>query len=506
MNPVRTRAMVVATVVAVVGGLLAALIAPWPARLGGTDTGDAALAAEVRAVIDDPGGYRGLAVARIVDGQVRTAGLGDRTTGLAGASGEPVTPDTPFEIGSIGKTLTGMVLADQIADGQVDADTTLAEALPDQEFGDPAVGEITLAELASHRSGLPRLPPVGLAETLTMSLGALRGTDPYTGLDTDRIRETLADAEVGDGRGEVDYSNFGMALLGIALAEQADTSFPELVRREIFDPLGLADTGYALDGAAVPDGAATGGMASGKATEPWQASGLAGAGIGPWSTAPDLATLVAAMLDGSAPGADAAQARFDAGEDSRIGYSWFTTSYDGREIVWHNGATSGFRSYVGYDPATGDAVVVLGNTDKGVEPIGLSLLGVAVDDDPTGAGPLMIGVTVLLLLAGAVTPVLAALGGRRRWLPAADRLKLVTSTLTALIYLLIVYGTGAWHDVWAGWWALAAGLAAGGAATGALRWRQLPLIGSGRRWLRWTGAALTGTVAALLLALVVLFS
>ncbi|WP_326554862.1 serine hydrolase domain-containing protein [Micromonospora sp. NBC_01813] len=513
----RTWVLIV-TAVAVVGGLLAALIAPWPARLGDADTGDAALAAEVRAVIDDPGGYQGLAVARITDGQVRVAGLGDRSAGLAGGGGEPVAPDTPFEIGSVGKTLTGMLLADQIADGRVDADTTLAEALPGQRFGDPAVGEITLAELASHRSGLPRLPTVGLTETLTMSLGALRGTDPYAGLDTDRIREALADARVGDGYGEVHYSNFGMALLGIALAEQAEqagqpgqagTSFPELVQREILDPIGMTDTGYALDGAAVPAGAATGSTASGRGTDPWQASGLAGAGIGPWSTAPDLAALVAAMLDGGAPGADAAQPRFDAGEDSRIGYGWFTTSYDGREIVWHNGATGGFSSYVGFDPATGDAVVVLGNTDKGVEPIGLSLLGVDTDADSTGAGPLMIGITVLLLLAGAVTPGLTAIGGNAsggRWLPAPDRLKLVTSALTALIYLLIVHATGAWQDVWAGWWALAAGLAVGGAAAGALRWRRLPLLGSGRRWLRWTGAALTGAVTALLLALLLLLS
>lgn len=118
------------------------------------------------------------------------------------------------------------------------------------------------------------------------------------------MREALADARVGDGYGEGHYFNFAMALLGIALAEQAEP--------------------------AEQAGAATGSTASGRYTDPWQASGLAGAGIGPWSTAPDLAALIAAMLDGGAPGADAAQPRFDAGEDSWIGYGWFTTSYDGR--------------------------------------------------------------------------------------------------------------------------------------------------------------------------------
>lgn len=512
MTPVRTRALIVTAAVAVVGGLLAALIAPWPARLGDADSGDLGLAAEVRAVIDDPGGYRGLAVARIADGQVRVAGLGDRASGLTG--GDPVRPDTPFEIGSIGKTLTGMLLADQIAAGQVDGDTTLAEALPGQEFADPAVGQITLAELASHRSGLPRLPTVGAIATLTMTLGALRGTDPYAGLDVDRIRAALARARVGDGRGEVHYSNFGAALLGIALAEQAGSvgeadagSYPALVERRLLDPLGMGDTGYALDGAEPPAGAATGSTAGGRTTDPWQGSGLAGAGIGLWSTAPDLARLVTALLDGSAPGADAAQPRFTADDDTRrIGYGWFTTTYDGRAITWHNGGTGGFRSYVGFDPATGDGVVVLGNTDKGVEPIGLALLGVASDSDAAGAGPLLIGVTVVLLLAAAVTPASTAFGGRRRWLPVTDRLNVISSASTALLYLLIGYLAGAWHDVWAGWWAVAAGLAAGGVAAGALRWRRLPVTGSGRPWLRWTGLVATVTVTAVALTLTLLLA
>ena len=179
---------------------------------------------------------------------------------------------------------------------------------------------------------------------------------------------------------------------------------------------------------------------------------------------------------------------------------WFTTSYDGRTITWHNGGTGGFSSYVGFDPATNDGVVVLGNTDRRVEPIGLRLLGVDIDSGTSGAGPLMLGITVALLLAGAVTLPLTAVGGWRRWLPAPDRLKLTSSAATALLYLLIVHRAGAWQDVWAGWWALSAGLAAGGAAAGALRWRRLPLIGSGRPWLRWTG--LVCTVAATTVAIV----
>lgn len=364
-------------------GILATALAwlggPRAARLGTATTGDAALAASVRAAIGDPRGHRGLAVAVVENGTVRFAGLGD-----CGATGDTaVGPDTAFEIGSVTKALTGMLLADLVRDGTVRADEPLRALLPDVEFAEPDVADTTLAELASHRSGLPRVRITGVGQALGMNLRVLRGRDPYAGQDTRWLLSTVAGAKAAAGKPEISYSNYGMAVLGHALAERAGTPYPELVQRRILEPLGMNATGFHLDGAAPPEHRAYGTNAGGRTVDPWGASGYAPAGTGAWSTAADLARLVSAVLTQTAPGADAATPRFDETADRRVGYGWFTDRADGQEFTWHNGATSGFRSFVGFDRAAGRGVVVLGNTDRSVDQLGVRLLGAA--DDRTQA-------------------------------------------------------------------------------------------------------------------------
>ncbi|AYF29503.1 serine hydrolase [Micromonospora tulbaghiae] len=357
-------------VLAVAAGLAASAVAavrkPRPPRLGPQRTGDADLAATVRAAVDDPEGLRGLAVAVVEGDRVRVAGLGDRARG-----GPAVEPGTPFEIGSIAKPLTGMLLAQQVAADAVDPDDRLAAVLPG--VTGPA-GGVTLAELASHRAGLPRLALDSTGATIRMWWAASTAGNAYAGYDVDRIVAVAANTEPGGDCGTVSYSNFGAALLGQALAARAGVRYPELLRRDVLRPLGMAGTLVATDAGHLPAGRAEGATAAGRAADPWLGAGYAPAGVGIWSTAEDLARLTAAMLAGTAPGADAATPRFDAGEDRRVGYGWFTSRYGDREIVWHNGGTSGFRAFLGFDRAADRGVVVLGNTTRDVDPIGLRLL------------------------------------------------------------------------------------------------------------------------------------
>ncbi|WP_327003252.1 beta-lactamase family protein [Dactylosporangium sp. NBC_01737] len=360
--------IVVTAVIVLLAGVAALLTAPGPPRLAGPVTGDAALAAALRSAAGDADGYRGLAVALVGPGGVRTAGVGDR------GDGRPVTADTPFEIGSIGKAFTGMLLADLA----VAPDTPLRTLVP--SIGGPS-GDVTVAELASHRSGLRSVPVVSAGQALRLYFATLRGADPYTGQDRDWLLRTAATQRPGGGRGTVHYSNFGAAVLGQALAERAGVPYQELLHRRLLDPVGMAATSVSPDGGALPAGHATGSTAAGRRVSPWRGAGWMPAGIGMWSTAADLARLVSAVHAGTAPGLDALEPRFDAGGTERVGYGWFTTRFDNATLTWHNGGTGGFRSYLAVDRATGRGVVVLGNTDRDVDAIGRRLLGV------TPAGP-----------------------------------------------------------------------------------------------------------------------
>ncbi|SHN74805.1 serine hydrolase domain-containing protein [Cryptosporangium aurantiacum] len=454
--------------VGVLASALALLIAPSPHRLGADRSGEPDLAARVTDVVDgEETGYRGLSVAFVDGARVETATVGD----LAGGP--------RFEIGSVAKPFTGMLLADLIADGVVRPDETLRDVLPEVRFDDPAVGAVTLAELASHRSGLPRLGG-GPTQVFRSAWAALRGANPY-GEDVDDILRQAAETSVGGGRGDVRYSNFGMALLGQALAARTGTPYTELVTERVLRPLGMNDT--TLTGA----DSARGSTASGRPVEAWSGVGYAPAGTGVRSTAADLAKLVTALLDGSAPGADAATPRF-ADDESRIGYAWFTD--DG--ITWHNGGTRGFRSYVGFDRDSGRGVVVLGNTDRDVDWIGRRLLGDG-DAEPSAAGPGLWQAAVtatLLLFAIIMLPTLAFRTGR-----AVDRLRAVSAVLSTVVVLLVAHRLGDWIAVPPPLWAVAAGVAAAGAGLIVFRWRDIPTLASGPAWMRWSGLAASAALS-----------
>ncbi|MEU4570670.1 serine hydrolase domain-containing protein [Micromonospora sp. NPDC023956] len=474
------RFTAITLVIGLLAGALALLGIPRPPQLSGPTTGDADLAAAVRRAAGDTEGLRGLSVALVEPGRVRVAGLGERNP-----DGAPVEADTTFEIGSVTKTLTGMLLADQVAAGTVRPDDRLRDALP---VSGPA-GDVTLAELASHRSGLPRLPVTSVGGAARIWWANVTAGDPYAGQDVDWLTRTAGRTEPGDGRGRVEYSNLGAALLGQALAAKAGTSYPELLERELLTPLGMDRTSVHVDGAAPPAGHADGGRATGRPADPWTGSGWVPAGVGTWSTSGDLGKLVAAVLAGSAPGADAATARFERDDRSRIGYGWFTTRHGDREVVWHNGGTGGFRAYVGVDRAAGRGVVVLGNTDRSVDPIGLRLLGVPEEDLPAEGGAGLPGwVGVGLALVFSLIGGLSLLGAARR---GPDRLSLLDAALWLPASLLLAHRLGEW-TVLPGWiWAVGCGLGAAGLALAARRWRTLPLVAGVPPWRRWTGTVLT---------------
>jgi CubicO group peptidase (beta-lactamase class C family) len=277
---------------------------------------------------------------------------------------------TVYEIGSITKTFTSLLLADAIARGEVTANTKAGALLPLE--GSPA-GDVTLAELASHRSGLPRSAPTSIKGEFLFLLS--RDRDPYVE-DADGVI-AQARAATLSGRGTVGYSNLGAAVLGQALAAASHMNYEQLLQTRLFDPLRMVSSSIPTTRDRLPDGALTGYSGDGKHSPAWTLNGTAPAG-GIRSTVADMTLYARALLDGSAPGMDALTPRWPDGNGfghaSQIGYGWYTSEVGGRIVTSHSGATGGFAATIAIDRENQRAVIILSNTKVSVDHAALTLL------------------------------------------------------------------------------------------------------------------------------------
>jgi serine-type D-Ala-D-Ala carboxypeptidase/endopeptidase len=230
---------------------------------------------------------------------------------------------------------------------------------------------ITLADLAAHTAGLPRLP-----RGLLVS-GFRHRRDPYARFGSRELDDALRSVRLRS-PGRVRYSNFGAGLLGHFLGVRQGSSYAELVAQEICAPLGLDDTFLF-----VPEDKrgrfAEGHDRRGRPVPHWHFDALAGAG-GLRSTAEDLLTFLALQLHPPDTPLGAA-ARLThvvrAGRGRlRIGLGWLRTSLgeDGPDVLWHNGGTGGFRSFAGFVPDGEVGAVVLSNCARRTDRIGMLVL------------------------------------------------------------------------------------------------------------------------------------
>jgi len=324
------------------------LLRPQTLELESAQTGDPKLQAYIDQHFDGPG-HR-LEVVVIGDNSMTFAGRG-------------ANEHSPFEIGSVSKAITGLLLADSVGRGEVKLDQQVGTLLP---LGDAEVATATLEDLATHHSGLPRTAtkPSAVARSLLTSLNA---GNPYPYDVDDLISQAKADA---GGRGAPAYSNVGGALLGQALARKAGKSYPDLLRERILQPLDMQETHVpATDAQAAPPGYSSGG----RKEAPWIQDGYAPAG-GIVSSAGDLSLLLQSLLRGN--GVEALAPRKDFEEGDRIGLFWLTSPLAGtdRKMVWHNGGTGGYRSFVGLDLDKKRAVVVLSDVAADVDEFATELL------------------------------------------------------------------------------------------------------------------------------------
>lgn len=313
--------------------------------------------------------------ARRHDGLVVAAVGGGRSAVSGAGRGAGTVPDgsTLFQVGSVTKVVTTLALAAAVTRGELSLDTPVDDLLPVLPTPAPRP-PITLAQLASHSSGLPRLPPGVLLR------GLRQRSDPYRGFGPEDLLAAYARARSGARPGRrVAYSNFGVAVLGAALARHAGTSWEQLVADEVTGPLGLRDTVAAVR-PDQQDRRAAGHSRRGRPVPDWDLAAVAPAG-GLWSSADDVLAFVRAHLDpGDGPLSGALrlvqQPQARAGRWLQVCSGWMLTPLRGSDhpVWWHNGGTGGFASFVGFQPDLGTGVVVLSSTARSVDRAGMSLL------------------------------------------------------------------------------------------------------------------------------------
>ena len=199
----------------------------------------------------------------------------------------PVGNDTVFEIGSTTKVFTSTILADMVQRGEVSLDDPVAKYLP-AEVKMPQRGgkQITLVDLATHTSGLPRMPS---------NFAPKDPGNPYADYTVANLFEFLSSYELTRDIGsQFEYSNMGAGLLGQALARRAGTDYEGLVRARITGPLKMENTRIALS----PEMKSRLAVGHNEARQPaanWDLPTFAGAGA-LRSDARDMLTFIAAHL------------------------------------------------------------------------------------------------------------------------------------------------------------------------------------------------------------------
>ena len=279
--------------------------------------------------------------------------------------------DPLFEIGSITKVFTSLLLANMVERGEVRMDDPVAKYLPNSVAVPTRNGrQITLQDLSMQVSGLPSLPdnfkPADLA-------------NPYADYAASGRYDFLSRYKLARDIGEkYEYSNLGVGLLRHALARRAGCSYEELVRRRVLAPLGMMNTSISLT-RSQQDRLAAGYNSGLLPVRNWDFEVLEGAGA-LRSTANDMLKFLAANLEFVDTPLRPAMRRMRSERretgipEVGIMEGWHVITKFGANVVFHNGATAGYRAFLGFDPAAGKGVIVFCNTDLLPDDLGLHVL------------------------------------------------------------------------------------------------------------------------------------
>jgi len=268
-------------------------------------------------------------------------------------------PDSAFEIGSVSKTMTAVLLAELILRGKASLDNPLSDWLPEGSRVPDFEGQpILLRHVVTHTSGLPALPS---------RMPLTDPNNPYAELTEESLLVSLEDVQLSAPPGtHYAYSNFAAMLLSYALAWHADTDFETLLRERLFSPLGM-HTAYVES---LPEGvrAAVGHTPhDAQPTSAWVfPRNLAGVG-GVRATLDDMVRYVQAQLAPDevsgeiGPALRLTQERLHDGRPT-LGMHWMQNQVGELTLIFHVGETAGFSAFVAFDVEAQRGVVALSDT------------------------------------------------------------------------------------------------------------------------------------------------
>ncbi len=313
---------------------------------------------------------------------------------------------TAFEIGSVTKTMTGMLLADRATAGKLSLEDELARHLPAGTRLPTFQGQpIRLKHLTTHTSGLPGLPA---------RMPQVDPNNPYAALTEEALLASLGDVTLAVAPGtRWDYSNFAVMVLSYVLSRASGQDYETLLRARLLRPLGMKQAFIARKPGGVA--VARGHLPTGQPTSPWDIPvNLAGVG-GVRASLDDLVAYARAALGrgpaGPVAAIQASQQPVSLGPGAasapgaEMGMGWAIGQFGGRQALLHEGGTGGFSAFVAVERPAGRAVVLLSDTALhgvgGLQAVGLHLLGLGPLPSPRK-------------LAAPPAELLAALEGRYR--------------------------------------------------------------------------------------------
>lgn len=296
-----------------------------------------------------------------------------------------------FEIGSISKTFTYAAMIKVLEKHNIEINSSIRSFLPKNiTEQNPAIASITWQQLATHTSGLSRMPMAWNWTSVKVAFAANTLGNPAEYFTTDYVYEYLLSETLEDQRAvKASYSNLAVGLLGLLLSDLEEKSYQQMIQDLIISPLHMDATtaGIALNTDKAIDGYGQyrriGSLViSAIADQTVFSDALAGAGSVNSSISDMMIYLSNSMQEYKRPIFQNASYTSSFNDTVSVNLGWIVKDMSqelSENIVMHNGATGGFRSYLGFSESSDVGVVILSNGSRSVDSMGVDILKVLIN-------------------------------------------------------------------------------------------------------------------------------